>query len=81
MAAANVRISPEIHETLKRLASEENESMQTVLAKAVESYRRARFLDAANAAYAELRKRPKEWKAELAERKLWDRTLGDGLSE
>ena len=34
-----------------------------------------------NAAYAALRSDPKAWKAEQAERALWDKTLADGLKD
>ena len=37
------------------------------------------FLDEVNAAYARLRADPEAWDEELAERRLWDRTIGDGL--
>ncbi|MEP7355118.1 MAG: toxin-antitoxin system protein [Acidobacteriota bacterium] len=55
--------------------------MQSILAKAVERYRRARFLQDANADFAELRKRPKDWKDELEEREAWDSTLRDGSGQ
>ena len=44
-------------------------------------YRRAQFVEAANASYARLRERDQDWQAELAERKLWDATLLDGQEE
>lgn len=55
--------------------------MQSILAKAVERYRRSRFLEDANADFEALKKRPKEWRAYLAERKAWEGTLKDGLGE
>ena len=55
--------------------------MQAVLDAAVEHYRRDKFLDEVNAAYSTLRSDPKGWKAELAERALWDKTLADGLND
>jgi len=55
--------------------------MQDILAKAIEGYRRARFLEAANAEFSALRSRPKEWQSELAEREVWDSTLSDGSRE
>ena len=53
--------------------------MQAILDEAVEHYQRERFLDQVNAAYSALRKDPKAWKEELAERALWEGTLADGL--
>jgi len=52
--------------------------MQTILDLAIEGYRRQRFLQEANAAYASLRSNPKAWKAELNERREWDATMADG---
>jgi hypothetical protein len=48
---------------------------------ALEEYRRRLFLEEANQAFAELRKDPTAWQEELEERRIWDRTLADGLEE
>ena len=77
----NVRLSPRAHQMLQRLAKEADESMQAILDKAIESYRREEFLRAANRDYAELRRNPKGWKQELRERELWEQTLADGLDK
>ena len=77
----NVRLSPRAHQMLQRLAKEADESMQAILDKAIESYRREEFLRAANRDYAELRRNPKGWKQELRERELWEQTLADGLEK
>ena len=53
--------------------------MPTVLEQAIESLRRARFLEQASRAYGALRGDKKAWAAERAERKAWDKTLKDGL--
>ena len=55
--------------------------MQAVLDKAIERYRRERFLHAANADFAALRRDAKAWKEELRERALWEHTLADGLAK
>lgn len=81
MSQATVRISERTRETLRQMARAEDESMQAVLEKAVEAYRRRRFIEDLNASYAELRKDPIAWKAEQGERALWDGTLADGLPE
>jgi hypothetical protein len=52
--------------------------MAAVLEKAIERYRRQKFLDEANASYAALKANLQEWKEETAERKLWDLTNADG---
>ncbi len=55
--------------------------MGAVLEKAIERYRREKFLEDANAAYAVLKANPRTWRDEIAERELWENTLGDGLGE
>jgi hypothetical protein len=79
--APNVRISAHAHEVLRQLAEEENVSMQAVLDKAIERYRRERFLRAANDEYRALKQDSKAWKQELQDRELWDQTLPDGLDK
>jgi hypothetical protein len=79
MAGATVRISEKSRETLRALAAKTGESMQAVLDRAVEEYRRERLMEEVNAAYAALRADPEawaEWQKELA---AWDATLMDGL--
>ena len=53
--------------------------MQTVLKRAIDSYRREKFLEAANEAFAALRDDPDAWSEEQDERSLWDQASGDGL--
>ena len=77
--SANVRISHHTHKALKEIARLNGEPMQAVLDKAVETYRRQRFLEEAAAAYAAMRNDPASWKDELEERALWDKTNNDGL--
>ena len=75
------RISPRAHALLRKLASEEHSSMQAVLDKAIEHYRRETFIRAANSEFAALKRDKKAWKQEIEERKLWEQTLHDGMSE
>ena len=70
-----VRLSQRAHTVLRQIADEEQQSMQAVLDKAIERYRRERFLHAANADFAALKSDPKAWKEELKERELWEHTL------
>jgi hypothetical protein len=81
MSQATVRISERTRETLRDLARAADESVQAVLEKAVEEYRRRRFIEDLNASYAELKNDPVAWKAEQEERALLDGTLADGLPE
>jgi hypothetical protein len=77
----NIRITPRSKAVLRTLAKQQGKPMQAVLDGAIDHYRRDKFLDEVNAAYAALRTDPKGWKAELAERALWDKTLADGLND
>lgn len=79
MSAPTVHISEASHRILQELAERTGQTMMDVLDKALDAYRRKVFLDQLNAGYAELRADPEAWAEHLAERKLWDATLMDGL--
>jgi predicted transcriptional regulator len=81
MSSLTVRINEKSHKALRELAAETGQSMQSVLAKAIEEYRRKRFWEEVNAGYAALRSDPKAWKEELEERALFEGTLMDGLED
>ena len=53
--------------------------MTEVLDKAIEIYRRERFLAELNADFAALRQDSAAWDEELAEREAWNTALADGL--
>ena len=76
-----VRISRSAHATLRSLSEETDESMTEVLDKAIEAYRRARFLAGLNGDFAALRQNRAAWEEEQQERKAWDVTLADGLED
>ena len=81
MASTTVRVSEPTHRTLGELSEQLGESMQGILDKAVEDYRRKCVLERANAGYAALRAAPEAWNEELAERADWEATLSDGLDD
>jgi len=81
MARTTVRMTEETRAVLRELARESNETMQQVLAKAVEAYRRRWILERHNAAYSALRADPEAWREVLEERAAWDVTLADGSQE
>jgi predicted transcriptional regulator len=81
MKTVTVRIPSEIRRTIQQLANESQESMQSVLAKAVKEYKRQWILQRTNEAYAALRGQPDLWKEEQAERSAWEATLGDDLED
>jgi arsenate reductase-like glutaredoxin family protein len=75
------RISEPTRKILRKLAQESGESMQEILDKAVELYRRQRFLEESNRAFEALRANTTAWEEEEAERKAWDATLADDLEK
>ena len=79
--SVNVRVTKQTHQQLAALARENGLSMQTILDRAVEAYRRQSFLEALNADFAALRANPEEWASEMEERKLWEQTLADGMEQ
>ena len=66
---------------LHEISQQEKISIQTVLEKAIENYRRQYVLTQTNKAYAKLRKNPKAWAEEIKERKNWENTLSDDLED
>ena len=79
MASIAIRVTPQTYEAVRQLAAAAGLSIQEVLARAVESYRRARILRESNAAYEALRTDLVAWHQHLDERVIWDATLLDGL--
>ena len=81
MTTTTVRVSENTHALLQDLSRAEGVSMQQILQKALDQYRRERLLSATNAAYAAVRADQKSWSEVEAERASWDATLVDGLEE
>ena len=81
MQSVTVHISPATQKKLELLTSQTGESMQSILDKAVEVYRRQHFLERANTAFSALRDDPAAWQTEREERTAWDATLVDDLEE
>ncbi len=79
MSDTTVRISAPIHSLLRQLAEAEGSSLQGVLARALEAYRRQRFLEQVNAGYAALQADSAASSAFAAEAAAWEATLADGL--
>ena len=80
MASVTVRISDKARQELRDLAQQSGESMQKVLEKAIELYRRQMFFEQLNASVHRLQEEhPDLWQQELEERRLWEGTLADGL--
>lgn len=81
MSELKVDISDTTHKTLLKLANSSGESIQVILDKAIENYRRSLFLMQANEAFAVLKQNKALWRGELAERQTWDKTVADGIDE
>jgi hypothetical protein len=79
LVQTEVRITEACQQTLEMLCKQTGKSAPEILDAALEDYRRRLFLEAVNAGYAEMCRDPDTWADELAERKIWDATLMDGL--
>ena len=79
MPTSVFRVTPETRAVIQELARESNQSMQSLVSKAVEQYRRQVLLQRANDAYATLRAQPDLWTEDQEERRLWEGTLADDL--
>jgi hypothetical protein len=79
MSAPPIQISEASHQLLKALAEQTGQTTTDVLEKALDTYRRALFLEQTTSGYAELRADAEAWAEHEAERKQWDATLADGL--
>ncbi len=78
MATLTVRIRPETHRKLQKMAQSSGKSLPEVLERAIGEYERQQFLAGCNAAFERLRQNPDDWAHEMEERAAWDVTLSDG---
>ncbi|MGH2442767.1 MAG: toxin-antitoxin system protein [Chloroflexota bacterium] len=78
---AMMRVRKDIRDMLRSIAQKEDVSMQDVLARALEAYRRQSFLEETNRAFAALKADPVSWSSMQQEQRTLDGTLMDGLSE
>ena len=78
--SATVRISNHGRSLLGDLATQTSSTMTEVLDSALELYRRHRFLQAANEAYAVLAEDPAASASYQSELRNLEGTLGDGLA-
>ena len=81
MTSTTVRVSVAMRDVLRELAGQTGESMQSVLERAIEEYRRRLFFEQVNAAYQRLRDDPEAWREEVEEQAIFEGTLADGLDE
>lgn len=78
---STVRVTESTRTVLRDLSDQTGDTIQELVAKAVEAYRRERILKLTNDAYAGLRSDPTAWQEELDEREQWDRTLSDIIED
>jgi predicted transcriptional regulator len=81
MKICTVEIGSTSYKMLQEIAARSGESIPQILDKAIDQYRKQKFLESANQAYTALRNNPEAWASEIEEREAWDVTLADGLEE
>jgi hypothetical protein len=81
VASVMLRVSKAVHKILRDMSEATGEPMNSILDRALEEYRRKRFLEKANEAFGALKVDPKNWIKEVEERRAWEGTLGDGLEK
>lgn len=79
--SATIRITTETRNILSELMQTTGMSMQAILERAVDMYRRQQMLLALNNAYAAIQSDEAAWDELEAERTEWDTTLADGLEQ
>ncbi len=77
--ASMIRIDGSSHLLLRQISEASKESMQVVLAKAIEEYHRKQFFEQLDASFARLKSDGTTWQEELAERDSLAGTLSDAL--
>jgi hypothetical protein len=80
MSEPTICISQASLQILKELSEQTGETMMDLLTKALEAYRHKLFFERMNVGYAEMRADPGAWAEHMAERKLWETTMMDGLA-
>ncbi len=78
MPSTTIRISESTRRMLGELARQDGKSLQSVLDRAIETYRRQRFLEGLHNDFKALRSDPEAWRTEKEERAAWDAALADG---
>lgn len=76
---SQVRVSENTHELLRSLSSTEGRSMQDIIDKAIDDYRRKSFLEGLSDDFRMLRADAEAWNEHEKESVLWSAVLLDGL--
>lgn len=78
---STVRIGERSHMTLRKIAEDRGVTMAEALDVVVQQWEKDDFFQQLNAAYAALKADEDAWNEELEERRLWDQTLSDGITD
>jgi predicted secreted protein len=81
MSPTTVRIRSGVRSLLRELAREEGVSMQAVLERALDQYRRRRFIEAVNEGYAIARADAASAASLAEEQAAWEGVVADGLDD
>ena len=81
MSTQILRVQEDVYNEIKELSEQDGLPMAHVIAKAVEEYKRARFFDELDVAFARVKADPIAWAEEKQERALSENTLMDGLQD
>lgn len=76
-----VRASEHSHKVLRQLSQQEGISLIEALDKITTEWERIQFFHSVNTSFAALQSDPDGWAEEQEERRLWDRTLNDDLTD
>jgi hypothetical protein len=74
-----IKVSVQTRDRLKRLADEDQLTMDAELARALDKAEEGRFWEGVQADYARLQAEPQQWADYVTELAEWDVTTGDGL--
>lgn len=81
MSDIKISINESTHDQLLKLAEASGETIQAVLDKAVDNYRRHIFLTQANQGFVALKANKLLWEEEITERQAWDVAIADGVDD
>lgn len=76
-----IKVSVETRDRLKKLADEDDLTLDAELARTLDRAEEARFWEGVRADYARLQANTQEWRDYVSELAEWDQTTGDGLSD
>lgn len=81
ISLAVARLPEETLAQVRELARAEGDTLQGILVKAVEAYRRSRMIERLNVDFHRLRADPAAWAEEVAERRVLDGALSDDVAD